>query len=64
MKIRIMGTRAECEYVSNYYRQLSESPEIKYIIVSGLYPNRGSSNIFRVNVEVEYLNTSLIENKH
>ena len=50
MKIRIMGTREECEVAKKYYRGLECTPEVKSVTVSDLYANRGSSTVFRVYV--------------
>lgn len=54
MKIRIMGTRSECEVAQGYYSALEKEVNVKRVTVSGLYPNRGSTMEFRVYVEVEY----------
>lgn len=54
MKIRVTGTKAECEHAAKYYQYMSESPDIKYVSVSELYPNRGSNQLFRVYIDIEY----------
>ena len=54
MKIRIMGTSEECELAQGFYRELSKDPAVKSSSVSNLYPNRGSTNQYRVYVEIEY----------
>ena len=54
MKIRIMGTRSECEVAQGYYSALEKDANVKRVTVSDLYPNRGSTTEFRVYVEVEY----------
>lgn len=54
MKIRIMGTRSECEIAQGYYSALEKDVNVKCVTVSGLYPNRGSTTVFRVYVDVEY----------
>lgn len=52
MKIRVMGTKAECEQAQAFYRQFGNGKNISYCSISGLYPNRGSVNQFRVYVEI------------
>ena len=52
MKIRVMGTREECEQAQCFYRQLAKGENIVSSSVSGLYPNRGSTNQYRVYVEI------------
>lgn len=54
MKIRVMGTEAECQAAREYYRGLEKESGVKSVSISGNYPNRGSNTIFRVYVEVEY----------
>ena len=54
MKIRVMGTEAECQAAREYYRGLGKESGVKSVSISGNYPNRGSNTIFRVYVEVEY----------
>lgn len=55
MKIRIMGTQAECEYAQRYYAELEKNSDIvKNLIVSKLYPNRGSNTIFRIYIDITY----------
>ena len=51
MKIRVMGTREECEQAQRFYERLGRGDNVLYSTVSGLYPNRGSNNQFRVYVE-------------
>lgn len=58
MKIRVMGTKEECEQARRYYRSLGNTDGVKSVSVSTLYPNRGSVNIFRVYIEVEYFDIS------
>ena len=57
MKIRVMGTEAECQAAREYYRGLEKESGVKSVSISGNYPNRGSNTIFRVYVEVEYYDT-------
>lgn len=52
MKIRVMGTREECEQAQHFYTQLSKGDNVISSSVSGLYPNRGSTNQYRVYVEI------------
>ncbi len=52
MKIRVMGTKAECEQAQSFYRAFGRGDNVIYCSVSGLYPNRGSVNQFRVYVEI------------
>lgn len=52
MKIRVMGTREECEQARRFYERLGRGNNILHSTVSGLYPNRGSNNQFRVYVEI------------
>ena len=54
MKIRIFGTEAECNLAQDYYKKLESRPEIRYVSVSRLYPNRGSDKLYRVYIDIEY----------
>lgn len=47
-----MGTRAECEQAQCFYRHLSQADNVLSSSVSGLYPNRGSTNQYRVYIEI------------
>ena len=47
-----MGTREECEQARRFYEHLGRGNNILHSTVSGLYPNRGSNNQFRVYVEI------------
>ncbi len=58
MKIRITGTKPECQIASSYYNSLRGQPNVKYVCISGFYPNRGSSELFRVYIEIEYYETA------
>ena len=53
MKIRIMGTKSECQAAREYYRGLEKESGVKSVSISGNYPNRGSNTIFRVYVEYD-----------
>ena len=46
MKIRVMGTEAECQAAREYYRGLEKESGVKSVSISGNYPNRGSNTIF------------------
>ena len=52
MKIRVMGTKAECEQAQRFYETFGKGENVNYCSVSGLYPNRGSVNQYRVYVEI------------
>lgn len=52
MKIRVMGTKAECEQAQCFYSAFGKGANVNYCTVSGLYPNRGSINQYRVYVEI------------
>lgn len=54
MKIRIMGTKSECQAAREYYSALEKEANVKSVTISDLYANRGSNTIFRLYVEVEY----------
>ena len=54
MKIRVMGTKEECLAAMGYYRDLEKDSNVKFVQVSELYSNRGSSTLFRIYIEVEY----------
>ena len=59
MKIRIMGPKDECELARKYYRELEKDPNVKKVVVSAPYANRGSSTEFRVYVDIEYRECAL-----
>lgn len=54
MKIRITGTKDECELAKSYYLELGKQENVKSVEVSRFYPNRDSVNQYRVYVTVEY----------
>lgn len=62
MKIRIMGTKDECELARKYYRELEKDANVKKVVVSDPYANRGSSTEFRVYVDIEYRDVVLAQN--
>lgn len=52
MKIWVMGTKAECEAARAFYASLE--PRLKSLTISRLYPNRGSSTVFRLYIDMEH----------
>lgn len=52
MKIRVMGTKVECEQAQRFYESFGRGENVNYCSVSRLYPNRGSINQYRVYVEI------------
>lgn len=54
MKIRVMGTSAECAAAQEYYREIGQDPDVKYCSVSKPYPNRGDVNQYRVYINIDY----------
>lgn len=54
MKIRVIGTKAECETAKRYYDSLRKHPQTKSVEVSKLYPSRYSRELFRIYIEIEY----------
>lgn len=54
MRIRISGTKEELELAKQYYLNLSSEDFVKSVTVSNFYPNRGSVNIFRLYIDIEY----------
>lgn len=60
MKIRIMGTKEECELATKYYQELERSDKnVRCMTISDLYPNRGSTTVYRLYVDVEYYSVIL-----
>ncbi len=57
MKIRVTGTKKECQMASDYYNSLRGKETVKYICVSDFYPTRGSDELYRVYIEIEYFET-------
>ncbi len=53
MKIRVMGTKDECELATQYYSEFEKQPFVKSVQISRLYANRGSNTIFRVYIDIE-----------
>ena len=60
MKIRIMGTSPELEVAKKYYLALQNESYVKSVTVSNFYPNRGSSTVFRLYIDIEYFDTYLL----
>lgn len=55
MKIRIMGTKEECDLAAQNFKQIEKDKEnVKSVQISQNYPNRGSNTIFRLYVDIEY----------
>lgn len=55
MKIRVMGTKAECELAQEYYKEFATNNEcVKDYYISKLYPYRGDSNLYRVYIDINY----------
>lgn len=54
MKIRIIGTAEECAVAQRYYESLRDHAATKYVSVSSFYPCRGSADLYRVYIEIEY----------
>lgn len=52
MKLRVMGTAEECKQAQCFYTALGKSDNVISSSVSGLYPNRGSTNQYRVYIEI------------
>ncbi len=54
MKIRVTGTKDECEQAQVYYGKFGRDSElVKSCTVSNLYPNRNSVNQYRVYIDIE-----------
>lgn len=51
MKIRLMGTKQECEIMAEFFRQNLVTD--RAYSVSGLYPNRGNTNMYRLYVDID-----------
>ncbi len=56
MNIRITGTEEELEVAKDYYQSLSKEDYVKAITISDFYPNRNSSNQYRLYIDIEYKN--------
>ena len=54
MKIRIMGTKSECEKAAAAFREKEQEPNVAFCAVSKLYACRGSDKLFRLYVEIIY----------
>lgn len=52
MKIRIMGTQNECLQAKKFYENLSGNGSVSYCSVSPLYANRGSTNVYRIYIDI------------
>lgn len=62
MKIRVWGTQEECKQAKNFYKQFAKNENIKSCTVSDLYANRNSVNQYRVYIEIEYKDETIIFN--
>lgn len=58
MKIRVTGTMSECQKAKDYYNSLRGQENVKSVSVSEFYPNRGSLELYRVYIEIEYYETA------
>ena len=54
MKIRVTGPSDECAAAQQFYRERGKDAAVKSCTVSRPYANRGSTNQYRVYVEIEY----------
>ena len=57
MKIRIMGTEAECEAMAQFFSEKLSGHQ--GYSVSKLYPNRGNTNLHRVYIELSAVPSSI-----
>ncbi len=54
MKIRVTGTKQECEQAQQYYSKFGTNKEmVRSCSISILYPNRNSVNQYRVYIDIE-----------
>lgn len=61
MKIRIMGTKQECEAMRQFFEE-NLSDDVGYS-VSGLYPNRGQSNLYRIYIDLTASTSTIVKNR-
>lgn len=54
MEIRVIGRKEECEVAKRYYDSLRDHPQTKSVSISKFYPCRGSAELFRIYIEIEY----------
>ncbi len=55
MKIRVMGTKEECELAQEYYKEfVYNNEQVQSYSISDLYANRGNSNLYRVYIDINY----------
>lgn len=52
MKIRIMGTSEECKKMQALFNSMSVLDGVQSVSVSDLYPNRNSTNVYRVYIDI------------
>lgn len=62
MKIRVWGTEEECKQAQCFYKQFSKNENVKSCSVSHLCANRNSVNQFRVYIDIEYKDETIIFN--
>lgn len=62
MKIRITGRKEELELAEKYYLNLMNESYVKSLTISNFYPNRGSTNQYRLYVDIEYYDSYLLNN--
>jgi len=60
MKIRITGTKEECQAAAEIYTAMMGNPNIKSLEISSLYPNRAPSNLYRIYIDIGYINQKAI----
>ncbi len=54
MEIRVIGRKEECETAKQYYDSLRSHPQTRSVSISTFYPCRGSAELFRVYIKIEY----------
>lgn len=62
MKIRFMGREEELDLARSYYKNLQKENYIKSVVVSSYYPVRGSNNMYRLYVDIDYYDSYLLNN--
>lgn len=54
MEIRVIGRKEECETAKQYYDSLRRHPQTRSVSISNFYPCRGSTELFRIYIKIEY----------
>ena len=54
MEIRVIGRKEECETAKQYYDSLRGHPQTRSVSISNFYPCRGSTELFRIYIKIEY----------